>query len=187
MTDRNLYILTGTPGAGKTTILDHIGPEIRTVGEPAREIIAEQRSVGGAGTSDRDPSLFVELLLQRSIEKHEAARRWEGSTIFDRGVPDCVAYADRLGVDQGPSTLACERYRYHREVLIVEPWEEIYAVDDERTMSFADTVDFHEAIVSAYNRAGYELVQVPQDSIEHRTAFIRDFIATTIGSPKPGR
>jgi len=126
MPPADLYVLTGAPGSGKTAILDNVGPDIRRVAEPAREILEEQRSVGGAGTPDRDPSLFVDLLLQRSIDIHEAAKRWEGSVLFDRGVPDCIAYATLVGTDPTPSVLASEVYRYHTEVLVLEPWEEIY-------------------------------------------------------------
>ena len=67
---QDLHILTGAPGSGKTAILDTIGADIRCVGEPAREILAEQRAIDGDGTSDRNASLFVDLLLQRSIDKH---------------------------------------------------------------------------------------------------------------------
>ena len=77
MRSADLHILTGAPGSGKTAILDTIGADIRCVGEPAREIIAEQRAIGGDGTSDRNASLFVDLLLQRSIDKHVAARTGE--------------------------------------------------------------------------------------------------------------
>ncbi len=177
MLSADLFILTGAPGSGKTAILDNIGADIRCVGEPAREILAEQRSTGGTGTHDRDPSLFVDLLLQRSIDKHQAAQGREGVTLFDRGVPDCIAYAVLMGIDPTPSILASERCRYHREVLVLDPWEEIYTVDDERTMSFADTHPFHEALVDAYERAGYALVEVPQTSVDGRVAFVRDFIA----------
>ena len=67
-------VMLGAPGSGKTAILDNIGADIRCVGEPAREILAEQRAIDGDGTSDRNASLFVDLLLQRSIDKHVAAR-----------------------------------------------------------------------------------------------------------------
>jgi predicted ATPase len=175
MRSADLYILTGAPGSGKTTILDNVGADIRCVGEPAREVLEEQRSVGGAGTPDRDPALFVDLLLRRSIEKVESFQRGEGSVIFDRGVPDCVAYATLMGVDPTPSILASEVYRYHGEVLVLEPWEEIYTVDDERTMSFADTLPFQSALTDAYERAGYVLVGVPRGSVADRAAFVRDF------------
>jgi predicted ATPase len=177
MGSANLFVLTGAPGAGKTAILDRIGAGIHRVGEPAREILAEQRSVGGAGTHDRDASLFVDLLLERSIDKHEAAQRWEGPVVFDRGVPDCVAYAVLMGTDPTAARAASERYRYHPEVLVVEPWEEIYVTDAERTMSFADTIPFHAALVDAYERAGYSLVEVPRDSAANRAAFVRELVA----------
>jgi predicted ATPase len=173
----DLYIVTGAPGSGKTAILDHIGAGVRRVGEAAREVLAEQRSVDGVGTPDRDASLFLDLLLQRSIDMHVAAQRWEGSVVFDRGIPDCIAYAIMLGVDPKPTLLASQRHRYNNQVLLLEPWEEIYVVDDERTMSFADTVPFHRALMDAFERAGYSLVPVPHDSVDNRAAFLRDFIA----------
>ncbi len=177
----NLFLLTGAPGTGKTAILDRVGAGIRRVGEPAREVLAEQRAVGGAGTYDRDPSLFVDLLLERSIDKYrtaqEWAKEWERPVVFDRGVPDCVAYAVLMGTDPTAALAACERYRYHSEVLVVKPWEEIYVTDAERTMSFADTIPFHAALVDAYERAGYSLIEVPRDSAENRAAFVRGSVA----------
>lgn len=58
--------------------------------EPAREVLAEQRASGGRGTWEQDASLFVNLLLQRSIEKYEAAHGSGQRVLFDRGIPDCV-------------------------------------------------------------------------------------------------
>jgi predicted ATPase len=87
------------------------------VDEPAREVLAEQRASGGRGTWDQDPSLFVHLLLQRSIQKYEAARRTGQTVVFDRGIPDCVVYAARLGADGTPSLQAIETFRYESDVL----------------------------------------------------------------------
>ncbi len=172
----HLHILTGAPGTGKTAVLDGIGQGIHLVREPAREILAEQRTVGGAGTWDRDPVRFVELLLERSIEKHGAAGRRAGPVVFDRGIPDCIAYAVLFGIDLAPSLRAAEEYRYHHEVLVLAPWEEIYTTDDERTMPFADTIAFHEALVDAYSRTGYTLVEVPRATVAERAAFVRDIL-----------
>jgi predicted ATPase len=176
MCAENLFILTGSPGTGKTAILAELASGFRCVAEPAREILAEQRSTGGAGTPDRDPSLFMDLLLRRSIDKYEAARRLGEPAVFDRGIPDCIAYAARLGLDPMPSIVASKRYRYNAEVLVLEPWEDIYSIDEERTMSFKDTVEFHAAIKDAFELAGYALVEVPRDSVENRAGFVRHFI-----------
>ena len=172
-----LHILTGAPGSGKTAILEGLGDRVHTVGEPAREIIAEQRAVGGAGTTDQDPTLFVALLLERSIDKHrDASRSAAALVLFDRGVPDCVAYAAVLGVDPAEGLAAARQYRYHPRVVILEPWEQIYATDVERTMSFEQTFPFHEALVEAFEGAGYTLVPVPPGSVEERVAFVLDAI-----------
>ena len=89
----------------------------------------------------------------------------------------CIAYASMMGIDPSRSIRAAERYRYHDQVLMLQPWEEIYTVDDERTMSFADTFAFHDALVDAYERTGYIMVEGPRGSVEHRAAFGPDSIA----------
>jgi predicted ATPase len=40
-------------------------------------------------------------------------------------------------------------------------------------MPFEDTIGFHDAIVNAYEGAGYELIEVPRGSIEARAAFVQ--------------
>ena len=171
---REFRILTGAPGSGKTAILEELRGRLRCVDEPARRVLAEQRAIGGSGTPERDPALFVVLLVEAAVADHERASLDGGPTLFDRGIPDCIAYAIHLGVDPSPSVLASDRYRYHEEVLILEPWEEIYAKDDERTMSFADTVAFHEGLVDAFDRSGYQLVSVPRGSVTARAAFVSE-------------
>jgi predicted ATPase len=173
-----LFILTGAPGSGKSTILDGLGGNIRVMGEPAREVLAEQRAIDGDGTHDRNRSLFVALLLQRSIDKYEAAHDEDRPVVFDRGIPDCITYATLMDVDPTPGLEAAETHRYHRDVLILEPWEEIYDTDDERTMSFEQTHPFHDSLVDAYTRTGYSLVVVPTGPVEDRAAFVRGFIDT---------
>lgn len=171
-----LFILTGAPGSGKTEILSRLGDQFRCVDEPAREILAEQRATGGRGTWDQDPPLFTHLLLQRSIEKYQTARRLGGPFIFDRGIPDCIVYAVRAGVDPRPSLEAAEDYRYHPHVLLLEPWEEIYATDEERVMTFEDTVSFSRSLKEVYERAGYVLDIVQPGSIMDRVAFVRSAV-----------
>lgn len=175
--ESNLFILTGAPGSGKSSILARLGNEFRCVDEPAREILAEQRATGGRGTWDRDASLFVHLLLQRSIEKYAMARSSEGTVIFDRGIPDCVVYADLAGTDPTPSLEAVEVYRYQPHVLFLDPWSDICETDEERIMSFDDTVSFSRELRYVYERSGSTLVEVPGDSIDDRAAFVRMSIA----------
>jgi predicted ATPase len=173
----NLIVLTGAPGTGKSAILNHLRGDLRCVDEPAREVLAEQRASGGRGTWDQDPSIFVSLLLQRSIEKYEAAKRSGRMVLFDRGIPDCVVYAHLAGADPEPSLKAVDVFRYGPQVLFVEPWSDIYTSDEERTMPFEDTASFSEALRDVYTRSGYSLVEVPQTPIDERVAFVRKVVS----------
>lgn len=172
-----LFILTGAPGSGKTAILSRLIDEFRCVDEPAREVLAEQRATSGRGTWDQDPALFVDLLLERSIVKYEIARRSGDTVIFDRGVPDCVVYALLAKTDPAPSLAAVNLYRYQPHVFFLEPWSDIYETDEERIMTFDDTVSFSNALRDVYERSDYTLVDVPCGSLDDRVAFVRMMVA----------
>ena len=175
MLPSDLHVLTGAPGSGKSAILDDL-QGVQTFREPAREVLAVHRATT-PGPEAPDPVRFTELLLARSIQKHASAIGTDAPVaVFDRGIPDCIAYAALRGADLGPSMAAAARYRYHREALLFEPWREIYHTDDERTMSFEDTLPFHGALVDAYERSGYVLIRVPRGSIAERTSFVRETI-----------
>jgi predicted ATPase len=175
-----LIVVTGAPGTGKSAILNAIPPGIAYVREPAREVLAEQRAIGGKGTPDSDPSLFVQLLLERSIEKHQDAVRGGRPALFDRGVPDCAAYAHQLGGDPEPCRVAAAIYRYEGTVLVARPWEAIYTTDDERKMTFAATLPFQRLIEEAYLEAGYELIEIPRGPLHERVDFVARFVAAML-------
>ena len=147
-------------------------------------MLAEERASGGRGTPESDPSLFVELLLQRSIENHRTAPGARVS-LFDRGIPDCVAYAALLGADPEPSRRAAAVHRYAGTVLVARPWRDIYTTDDERKMTFEATLPFQTLIERAYEDAGYELVEIPLGALAERVEFVTRFVAAIDDGPRP--
>ncbi len=167
----SFFILTGAPGTGKTAILSRLPAGVPWVAEPARELLAENPALDVRYTWRQDPDVFLGLILARSMRTYEATSG-SGPVVFDRGLPDCVAYALQLGADPTPSLAAAERYRYNPEVLIATPWEDIYTTDTERTMTFEMTVQFHHHVVTAYELTGYTLIEVPQGQIAERVAFV---------------
>ncbi len=170
------YVITGGLGVGKTSVLSLLKPRYETVAEPARELIAEYRNTSGEPTLDHRPELFVELLISRSIEKYAAASTL-AVTVFDRAIPDCVAYAMAYEVNIGPALEAATRYRYESPVFVASPWEEIYATDDMRRASFAQAEVFYSYVVEAYERLKYQTIELPKTSVQERTTFIVDHIA----------
>ena len=165
------YIITGGLGTGKTSVISQLGRELETVPEPARELIAEHRAATGEPTLDHRPELFVERLVQRSIENYQSVSE-TGLAVFDRGVPDCVAYATAYGIDAKTAMQAAALYRYQTPVFVAPPWKEIYTIDDMRQATFAQAEIFFSEVITAYDRLGYETIELPRKSVEERVAFI---------------
>jgi predicted ATPase len=178
-TDR-LHIITGAPGAGKTAIAAALRGDFTVFDEPAREVLAEWRSRGNPRPAQMEPGAFVELLLESSLANYQRAIQSSGAVVFDRGIPDCVAYATHLGADATPSLAASSAFRYSPLAFVARPWEEIYTTDDERTMSFDDTLRFQDAVDAAYRAAGYDLIDIPRGPVSFRAAFV---IETRLKTP----
>ena len=164
------YILTGAPGTGKTSVVSAIGDSVATVPEPARQVLHEH-----AGQSSRrldsQPELFVSRLLERSLDNYHSASP-EGITLFDRGIPDVIAYALISDASPDEATEAAFRFRYEPIVFIAPLWEEIYTTDDLRDATFDQIAVFDRALRDAYDSVGYQLVELPLTTVEERVDFI---------------
>lgn len=163
----NIFILTGAPGSGKSTVLARLAEQgVLCVPEPARQIISEQRAIGGEGVFDRNSGLFVELLLSRSIAQYKAIDSSQPMVVFDRGVADNIAYAFKQGWE------AARQYRANQRVFFAPNWRDIYVTDGERTMSFAESAAMGDALRRIYVTLGYNVVDLPLANVEERVRFM---------------
>ncbi|MFJ5370206.1 AAA family ATPase, partial [Bosea sp. CER48] len=141
--------------------------------EAGRAIIREQQAAGGEGLPWKNSALFGELMLAADLRSHDEARRREGLVFFDRGLPDIVGYLTLCGLPV-PRQLeeAAERLRYRRLVFIAPPWPAIFEQDEERRQDFAEAQRTHAVMARTYARYGYDLVALPQASVEARADFV---------------
>ncbi|MEE9451900.1 MAG: AAA family ATPase [Gammaproteobacteria bacterium] len=176
-TKTNYFILTGAMGAGKSTILKQLRAlGVRAIDEPARQILAEQRSIGSEGVPDRDQKLFNELLLSRSIAQFQKMQDYQRPVIFDRGIPGNIGYASLFGLSIQAAKVAADKYRYNNLVFFAPGWEAIYENDDERKMSFEQANEFGNNIKTIYEALGYNVVDVPFDPPLARANFILEAV-----------
>lgn len=175
-------MITGPPGSGKTPLVH----ELKAVGfagvdEPARVVIAEQRRVSGAAVYDRDPRLFLDLMLARAIADFEASSGADSPVFFDRGIPDLIGYAGLFGLDASAAMSAAQRHRYNDVVLALPSWSDNYTTDSERRMTFEQADAFGHVVHEIYVELGYTVVVVPRDTIHARARFILETLETVDG------
>lgn len=174
----DLFLLTGAFGSGKSTLLNCLRLRgIRGIVEPARPILAEQRSIQGNGLPEKDPRLFVELMLSRMIDTHGQSDTHPGPVFFDRGIPDVLAYAKLFGFDFPAGENAAKLYRYNPQAFIAPPWERIYRTDEERSVPFSVAREFGDCVRAMYEQLGYSLIDLPYVSADERADFILHHLA----------
>jgi len=171
--NEHFFILTGAMGSGKSTILNELkNKEIISVVEPAREILAEQRKIGGEGVPEKDSKLFTYLMLSRSLFQYKEMEHSNVPVLFDRGIPDMIVYAKLFAIDSKFAVSAAKQYRYNKKIFYLPAWEEIYEQDKERKMTFEQARSFGEAINHIYENLGYKIINVPIDTPSKRAEFI---------------
>ncbi len=170
---KNLFVITGAPGSGKTPIVRELmALGFKGVDEPAREVLAQQRAIGGGGVYDRDRRLFCDLMLSRAIADFDRMGGAQTPVFFDRGIPDQIGYAELFGLDTSMAESAAAGHRYNDVVFALPSWPEIYVTDSERTMTFESAQAFGERVRNVYEDLGYTVVVVPRDTIGARARFI---------------
>jgi predicted ATPase len=173
LTTDKFFVLTGSPGSGKSTLLQHLRVlGFQGIDEPARQILAEQRSIAGDGLPSRDARLFVDLMLSRMIGEYNRIDTPTAPVFFDRCIRDTIGYASLFGFDYSPGQNAARIYRYNRLVFFAPAWEQIYTTDEERTMSFRAASQFGDDLRTIYEQLGYVLIDLPCLSVEERADFI---------------
>jgi len=172
-------IVTGGPGAGKTTLLAALADMgYITVEESARAIIEERIARGERPRPDL--VTFAREILRRDIEKYLRHPRTPQWVFFDRGIVDALGMLHEASVlpdAELRATLAS--YPFHRSVLILPPWEAIYATDAERDQSFAEAVDVHANVVAWYRWCGYDLHEVPRLPVSQRAVHVLRILAVS--------
>jgi predicted ATPase len=181
MIKNNYFILTGAMGAGKSTILKQLREKgYLCVDEPARPILEEQRGIEGEGVPEKNPELFVQLMLSRAINQYKINSKYNDVILFDRGIPDFIAYADLFNINKDVYINAAKVYLYNKNIFMFKGWKEIYTTDDERKMDFEWAKKFGINVSGIYKELGYNIIDVPFDSVEKRLEFIVNLIDTFV-------
>jgi predicted ATPase len=172
------YVLTGTPGSGKTAIirlLERAGH--RVVEEAATDVIALEQALGR-----REPWMSPEfgdaiVSLQRHREEQAGAAGTSADAVFfDRSQVCTLALSRFLGWPPS-ALLAAEVDR----VLTDRLYTAVFFVRNQgfveptaaRRISFADSLVFEDVHERTYRELGFELIDVPAGPLAWRTELVR--------------
>jgi len=180
-TNPNLFVFSGGPGCGKTTVLTELTKlGLPCVPEVARQIIQEQVASGGTALPWNDRAAYTDLMLRRSIDSYLAHACATQPTLFDRGIPDTLGYARLIGLRETAAIEhAIQTYRYAPVVFIPPPWEEIYSTDTERKQDFVEAERTFCVVSKAYEDCGYRVVLLPKTTPASRAQFILKTVKLT--------
>ena len=167
-------MITGGPGAGKTTILHELQRRgFACVPEAARQIIQEQVSSGDNAVPWLDTERYTSLMLKKSAEDYLAHSGAVHVTFFDRGIPDTITHAriNKLRLSE-EAYLQAQTHRYNRKVFLAPPWQQIYETDAERKQTFEEALVSFRRNNEVYTEYGYDHVEIPVGTVETRVDFI---------------
>jgi len=175
-----LFVITGGPGVGKTTLLNALKRQgFSVVMEDARRIIQEQIQTDGEGLPWKNKTYYAQLMLAASLETYQytVVETFSNIVFFDRGILDTICYMkmENIPITEETNNLV-SAHPYNRKVFILPPWEEIYATDNERKQTWEEAVFTFDKMKQTYLEYGYEVIEVPKNNVESRCEFILSYL-----------
>jgi len=173
-------IITGGPGAGKTSLLLALQARGYTiVGDSARTIIQDRIR---RGLSPRpNASEFTHETLRMDIDNfvHHAAT--PGHVFFDRSVLDALCSLDRVTpLNESELSMWLSKYQYCPKVFLLPPWRAIYTNDAERDHTFEHAEWVYSVTQEWYRRLDrYQLIEVPKVSVAERCTYVLQALANS--------
>ena len=174
------FILTGTPGAGKTAILRQLEMDgFGVVGEAATDVIAlgQARGVAEPWTDAAFIDAVVELQIQREMR---AAMQPDKVQFHDRSVVCTAALAAYLGYTYSDSLQAAldrivrvrvfeKRVFFIRSLGFVEP-------SAARRISLEEALRFEKIHEETYRKYGFDIQWIEPGSLAERVDTIRQAV-----------
>ena len=172
-----VYVITGGPGFGKTTVVNLLAEKGFAVGaEKARELLILNKDQEGENDIKKLPIDFERRVAMERVNFLQSVAQ-NAIAFSDRGLPDQIAYS--WFKKKMPSAFIEEvvsNYMYAHYVFVTPPWRDIFIQEDIRKESFEEASKIHQQILTAYLKYNYQIIDLPLVNPELRVKFILNFL-----------
>ena len=176
------YILTGTPGCGKTSIVRALELAGHLVVEEAATDIIALRNAQGI-TEPHTQASFIDDITNLQKQRQLRVAGWEsGIQFYDRS-PLCTYALSRWLDIPISKTLADEMERiraertYQPQVFFIENLG-FCEPTQARRISFEDSINFEKVHQETYHEFGYECIRVAPQELAGRVEQIERYVLT---------
>lgn len=172
-------IVTGGPGAGKTTLVNAFAQHgVMTFEEGSRFLIEQQSQLKNGILPWSNLPEFARLCLQFMTQQKRQASKY-AIAFMDRAIPDICAYL-KVGDCEVGSEYIAACADYHSQVFVCRPEKSIYVQDEVRPHSFEQALQIHDTLLATYRELGFEVIEVPWGSVAQRAQFVADTLGIAL-------
>jgi len=176
---KNIVIITGGSGFGKTEIIEELKRQRRYIcPEFARDLIFSQSKINSDILPWKNMKLFQKEITERRLGFYRSVGEKSDFVFSDRGLPDQIAFTRYHG--NTPSlelTELVNKCPYYKTVFITPPWKDIYVNDEIRKETFEESCSIHKCVLEVYLELGYSIIDIPFGNSEERARYILDNIS----------
>jgi len=172
MKDLKLFIISGGPGTGKTSLINELSKKFKVLPEAAREVGDKDSRFKGKSIKEINPYDFQKAIFNFQKDEFSKIKDKNHKIVFsDRGFGDTLAYYKfhNLKIPKDEFDYA-KKFRYS-EVFILD-FLNFYENDALRQENDNEQKRIHRLIISTYKKLGYNPIIVPFMSISERVDFI---------------
>ena len=175
-----LFVISGGPGTGKTSVINALSKKFKVLPEAAREVGDNDSRFKGKSIKEINPYDFQKAIFKFQKNGFSKLKDKNHKAIFsDRGFGDTLAYYKfydlRIPKDEWDYAK-----KFRCSSVFILDFLDFYEKDKLRQENNREQKKIHKLIINIYKRLGYNPIIVPFMSVTERVNFVLSKINISI-------